>query len=90
MQATALVCLNTFHVSPVFLVSSTDMKIHATLRQAQRAIGAGDRLTFIQSRFPEYVLRRTRSTPCSAPAFASDPLWAGPHKGPGRRKWRLT
>ena len=32
---------------------------------------AGDRLTYI--RFPEYVLRRTRSTPCSAPAFAIAP-----------------
>jgi hypothetical protein len=54
---------------PAFLLSPTDMKTHATLRQARRAIGSHSHI-----RFPEYVLRRTRSTPCSAPAFASDPL----------------
>jgi len=43
------------------------MKTHATLRQAQRAIGSHS-----YTRLPEYVLRRTRS-PCSAPAFAIAP-----------------
>jgi hypothetical protein len=41
MQATALVFLNTVHVSPVFLFSPIDMKTRATLRQAQWAARDG-------------------------------------------------